>query len=155
MHSKPAVMIQRGLAHSKAIQDIKPSFIQDMVEARVEYKKMGSINPKYAAAAERDLSAVVRGQVEDDYRARGKDSAQWLSCVAIENRVRSIVGSTSFVLLEKAASGQGDPALRELMGSVKCRLYDSSICFGDGPRWNIDVVDELFLECIGTAWRLV
>ncbi|KAL6853076.1 hypothetical protein ACO1O0_007629 [Amphichorda felina] len=153
-HSKPSLIIQRGLGHSKATRDINPLFIQAMVEARMEYKKTGSIGPKYAAAAERDLSVAVYNQVRDDYRARGKDAAQWLSCMAIEKRVRSLVGSEVFGLLERAAGGQGDSLLCELMDNLKCALYDSSICFGDGPRWNINVVDELFLDCIGTALRL-
>ena len=155
VHSKPVTTIQRGLSHSNATRDIKPAFIQAMIEARWEYKRTGSIGPRYAAAAERDLSEVLHGQVQDDYCARGKDSRQWLSCVAIEERVRSIVGSVAFGLLERAASGRGDGVLCEMMDGVKCGLYDSSICFGDGPRWSIDVVDGLFLGCIGMVWRMI
>src|SRR5690606_37286861 len=49
-HDKPAVLIQRSLTHSKAVQQVNPSFIQATIEARVEYRDTGSISPRHMAA---------------------------------------------------------------------------------------------------------
>lgn len=147
-HAEASTVIKTGLGHSTATQDVKVSFIRRMVEARLEFKKTGSISAEHAAAAENDLGEVLRNLVETDYRARGKDPDLWLSCVAIEQRVRSIAGNGAFLVLEKAARGEGEQELREALRRVKCRLSDTGVCFGDGPRWNVDVVDSIFLDPI-------
>ncbi|RSM18561.1 hypothetical protein CDV31_002697 [Fusarium ambrosium] len=147
-HAEASAVVKTGLGHSKATQDVKVSFIRRMVEARLEFRKTGSISPEHASAAENDLGMVLCNLVETDYRARGKDPDLWLSCVAIAQRVKSIAGVPAFVLLERAAQDEGDDDLRDALSHVKCRLSDTGVCFGDGPRWNVDVVDSLFLDPI-------
>ncbi|KPM34373.1 hypothetical protein AK830_g12203 [Neonectria ditissima] len=153
-HSDRFTLIQRGLRHSKATQDLGSPFIQATVEARLEYKRIGSISPQYALAGEADLGVVLRDQIEKDYRSRGKDPSLWLSSLAIERRLRVMVGNVTFGLLEMAARGEGSPPLRDLMDRVKCALYETCDCFGDGPRWNVNVVDGLFLDWIAEASSL-
>lgn len=148
-HPSPVVLIQRGLSHSKAIRDIDTSFIQAMINARLEYKYKGSISPKYAPAAEADLPIVVHKRVELDYREMGKDPDSWLSCMAIERRLKRIVGESGFRMLEEAARGDGIGGVVRLMDDAKCRLYDTAVCFGDGPRWDVGVVDEIFMGVLG------
>ncbi|KAF4460224.1 hypothetical protein FALBO_12990 [Fusarium albosuccineum] len=135
MHPDRSTVVKSGLGHSKATQNVKTSFIQRMVKARLEYKKTGSISPEHASAAEDDLGMVLRNSIETDYRSRGKDPGQWLSCVAIEQRVEKIAGRSAFIALEKAVQEEGDAALQESSSAVKCRLFDTAVCFGDGPRW--------------------
>ncbi|KAK7432008.1 hypothetical protein QQZ08_001298 [Neonectria magnoliae] len=150
-HPDRLVLLQRGLLHSKATRDLGFPFLQALVEARLEYKKTGSISPQYALAAEADIGWLLRDQVEKDYRSNGKDPSLWLTSLGIEQRLRSMVGSATFSLLEMAARGEGNCALRDLLDRIKCALYETCNCFGDGPRWNVDVVDGLFLDWIVEA----
>ncbi|KAF4949142.1 hypothetical protein FSARC_13580 [Fusarium sarcochroum] len=148
---KSEASAKTGLGHSKATQSIKPSFVQTMAKARLEYKETGSISQEHGAAAEDDLGLVLCNLIEVDYRSRGKDPDLWLSCVAIQHRIRKAVGDSTLTTLRTAANKQGDPVLQELLEDVKCSLYDSAVCFGDGPRWNVDVVDSLFAASIEYA----
>ncbi|KAM5379423.1 hypothetical protein ACJZ2D_004121 [Fusarium nematophilum] len=150
-HSDTASLIRTALSHSRATRDIKASFIRNMADARLEYKRTGSIGPENAAAGERDLGMVLHERVEKDYRERGKDPSLWLSLVAIERRVRGIAGDAAFALLEEAAADRGGVALKEMLNGIKCSMSDEAVCFGDGPRWHIEVVDKLFLGCIAEA----
>ncbi|KAM0552698.1 hypothetical protein ACHAPJ_007795 [Fusarium lateritium] len=140
--------VKTGLGHCKATQSIKPSFVETMAKARLEYRETGSISQKYRAAAEDDLGLVLCNLIEVDYRSRGKDPNLWLSCLAIEQRIKNAIGDSALDTLRKAANKQGDPVLKGLMENVKCSLWDSAVCFGDGPRWNVDVVDSLFATII-------
>ncbi|KAF5720066.1 hypothetical protein FMUND_4350 [Fusarium mundagurra] len=139
-------VIQKGLKHSKATQDIKPYFIETMAKARVEYKQTGSISQAHAVAAEKDLGLVLCSLIETEYRSTGKDPDQWLSCIGIEKRLRKTMSHDKVENIRKAATGQGNSGLQYLLEDVKCRLYDSCVCFGDGPRWDVNFVDELFAQ---------
>ena len=141
-------IIKSSLSHSEATQDIKPSFVHTMVRARIEYRKTGSISQEHAVAAENDLGLVLCNLVEADYRSKGKDPNQWLSCVAIEKRIREAVGDHGVSVLVRVANRQGTSALHSLLGEVLCKLCDNCVCFGDGPRWNVEVVDRLFAPLI-------
>jgi hypothetical protein len=147
-HHDAVSIIETGLGHSAAIRDIKPTFIQTMARARIEYKKTGSISQEHAVAGEDDLGLVLCKLVEDDYRSKGKDPNQWLSCVAIEKRIKRAIGGYRLNLLKSAANGQANSTLHGLLEGILCKLYDSSVCFGDGPRWNIKVIDQLFAPLI-------
>jgi hypothetical protein len=149
--SHDTAIIKSSLGHSKATQDIKPSFVHTMVRARIEYRKTGSISQEHAVAAEDDLGLVLCNLVEADYRSKGKDPNQWLSCVAIEKRIRKAVGDPGISVLVRVANRQGNSALHSLLEEVLCRLFDNCVCFGDGPRWNIEVVDRLFAPLIMQA----
>ncbi|KAF5689606.1 hypothetical protein FCIRC_1301 [Fusarium circinatum] len=143
-------VIQKGLKHSKATADIKPSFIETMAKARVEYKQTGSISQAHAVAAEKDLGLVLCNLIETEYRSTGKDPDQWLSCIGMEKRLKKTMSDDVLENLRDAALGQGNAGLHYLLENAKCRLYDSCVCFGDGPRWDVKIVDELFapfIEC--------
>lgn len=148
-HPSPTVLIQQGLSHSKALREIDTSFIRAMIKARLEFKYQGSISPKYASAAEADLPIVVHKRVELDYREMGKDPNSWLSCLSIEKRLKRAVGESGFKILEAAARGEGEVNVVLLMDDAKCNLYDTAVCFGDGPRWNVGVVDGIFISVLG------
>lgn len=141
-------VIQKGLRHSKATQDIKPSFIETMAKARVEYKQTGSISQAHAVAAEKDLGLVLCNLIETEYRSTGKDPDQWLSCIGIEKRLRKSMNHDELDNMRKAALGRENTVLYHLLEDVKCRLYDNCVCFGDGPRWDVRMVDELFAPFI-------
>lgn len=151
-HTEFGTIIKRSLGHSKATKDWATTYIQAMVAARQEYKRMGSISPQYASAAEPDLGMVVRDRILTEYHDRGMDPDQWLSAMGIEKRIKSMVTDNTFATLETAARGEGDPALRELFENIECRLHETSICFGDGPRWSVEVVDGLFLDLLHAAF---
>ncbi|KAJ4248817.1 hypothetical protein NW762_012655 [Fusarium torreyae] len=118
--------VKTGLGHCKATQSIKPSFVQTMAKARLEYKETGSISQEYRAAAEDDLGLVLCNLIEVDYCSRGKDPNLWLSCLAIEQRIQKVIGEAALNTLRKAANKQGDPVLQELTENVKCSLYNSA-----------------------------
>ncbi|KAF5704511.1 hypothetical protein FGLOB1_8498 [Fusarium globosum] len=141
-------LIQKGLEHSKATQDIKPSFIETMAKARVEYKQTGSISQAHAVAAEKDLGLVLCNLIETEYRSTGKDPDQWLSCIGIEKRLRKTMSYDELDNMRKDALGRENTVLYHLLEDVKCRLYDNCVCFGDGPRWDVKMVDELFAPFI-------
>ncbi|KAI1391055.1 uncharacterized protein F4822DRAFT_426909 [Hypoxylon trugodes] len=150
-HGDTEALLRRALSHSRVTQDWGVKYIHAMVEARQEYKSTGSISPEYAAAAEPDLAMVVCGRVEEEYYARGMDPNSYLSCVGIEKRVRRMLGEDTFKVLNTVAQGGGDPVLRDLWKMLECRLAESCVCFGDGPRWGVDVVDGLFLGWLHAA----
>ncbi|KAI1210030.1 uncharacterized protein F4807DRAFT_82381 [Annulohypoxylon truncatum] len=152
-HSDDVTIIRRGLGHSKVTENWAVSYIHAMVDARQEYRRTGSISPQYASAAEQDLGAMVRDRITAEYQAQGKDPNQWLSTLGIEKRVRAMVSDDAFARLEAVAKGEGDPALRQFFENIECRLHETCICFGDGPRWSIDIVDGLFLSWVYTAFR--
>ncbi|KAF4431495.1 hypothetical protein FACUT_8616 [Fusarium acutatum] len=137
-------VIQKGLKHSKATQDIKPYFIETMAKARVEYKQTGSISQAHTVAAEKDLGLVLCNLIETEYRSKGKDPDQWLSCIGIEKRLKKTMSDDLLESLRDAALGGENAVLHYLLEDVKCRLYDSCVCFGDGPRWDVKIVDQLF-----------
>jgi hypothetical protein len=145
----PETPVKTGLGHSNATKGIKPSFIQTMAKARIEYKQTGSISQAHAVAAEDDLGLVLCKLVEADYRSQGKDPDQWLSCVAIEQRVKNKIGHSALSTLTEVALGRTDVHLQYLLDEVQCKLYDTSVCFGDGPRWDVEIVDDLFATLIG------
>ena len=151
-HNDITAIIRRGLSHSKITQNWTTRFVYAMIEARLEYKRTGSISYKYASAAETDLPAMVHDQIEEEYRNRGADPDRWLSAMGIEERVRDMVGEGVFALLEAAAKGGGDAALQYELQTVICKLHEHCICFGDGPRWDTDFVDKLFLDLVCTTF---
>ncbi|RYP41827.1 hypothetical protein DL768_010437 [Monosporascus sp. mg162] len=154
-HSEPTDLIRRGLGHSNVTEGWAITYIQAMIEARQEYKRTGSISAQYASAAEPDLGMVVQERINADYKARGIDPNRWLSTMGIEKRVRGMVGEDAFAVLETAARGGGEPALRYLLETIKCNLAETGICFGDGPRWSVDIVDGLFLDWVHRPSRVL
>ncbi|KAI0129217.1 hypothetical protein F4776DRAFT_664612 [Hypoxylon sp. NC0597] len=154
-HTEITTLIRRGLRHSKVTEGWAITYIQAMVEARQEYRQTGSISPQYASAAEPDLGTVMHERIKAEYHAQGKDPDQWLSAMGIEKRIRSIVDNDAFAILETVARGGGNPFLRHLFEMTKCKLSESCICFGDGPRWSVDVVDRLFLNWVHTTFGLL
>ncbi|KAI0850698.1 hypothetical protein F5Y00DRAFT_231843, partial [Daldinia vernicosa] len=153
-HTETTALIQRALDHSTATENWTITYIYAMVEARQEYRRTGSISAQYAPAAERDLPNLMRNRIDADYHARGIDPNQWLSAMGIEGRVKSMIGNDSFAILENAAKGEGDISLRDSLEAMKCKLAENCVCFGDGPRWNVDIVDALFLDWVYKASRL-
>ncbi|KAH6971651.1 hypothetical protein BKA56DRAFT_594692 [Ilyonectria sp. MPI-CAGE-AT-0026] len=150
-HSHPELpVLMRGcLSHSNITKDANFSFIQATMEARREFARTGTISMEHAAAGEADLGLVLRDHILKEYHAEGKDPRSWLSCIGIEERVKSMFGNDNFRLLERAARGEGGSGLQETLSNMNCRLYNTASCFGDGPRWNVNVVDSLFLELVG------
>ncbi|EKJ68373.1 hypothetical protein FPSE_11381 [Fusarium pseudograminearum CS3096] len=51
--------VKACLGHSSVTRDIKPTFIQTMARARIEYKKTGSISQEHAVGGEDDLGLVL------------------------------------------------------------------------------------------------
>ncbi len=147
-HSGAGALSRKALAHSKVTEELATTYIQAMVEARQEYRRTGSISSKWAAAAEPDMGRLIRDRIHAEYQARGMDPDEWLSATGIENRLRSMVGDAFFAVLETAARGGGDPVLRASWETIECKLHDAGVCFGDGPRWHVDIVDELFLDWV-------
>ncbi|KAI1461938.1 hypothetical protein F4805DRAFT_188356 [Annulohypoxylon moriforme] len=151
-HSDEAALIRRGLGHSKVTENWAVTYVQAMVEARQEYRRTGSISPQYASAAEQDLGVMTRDRITAEYHAQGKDPNQWLSTLAIEKRVRNMIGDDAFARLEAVAKGEGEPALRNFFEDIECKLHETCICFGDEPRWSVDIVDGLFLSWVRSAF---
>ena len=146
-HGEITSVIQQGLRHSKAMKDINVTFVQAMVEARLEYKETGSISSRFAVAGEQDLGMVVCSQVKDDYRTSGKDPDSWLSCIAIEERIKSLLSKDIFNMLQDAAI-KGNLVIKDIIEEFQCNLCDRGVCFGDGPRWHFTIVDEVLVPFV-------
>lgn len=144
-------LIQRSLGHSATTASLAVSYVQAMIEARQEYRATGTISARLASAAEPDLGLVMRDRISAEYAARGRDPERWLSALGIAARVRGLVGDGAFALLEAAARGAGEPGLRGVFEDIACTLHETCICFGDGPRWSVEMVDGLFLDWVHTA----
>ncbi|KAI1776193.1 hypothetical protein F4818DRAFT_374064 [Hypoxylon cercidicola] len=151
-HTDAAILITKALGHSKVTEDWPVKYIEAMVEARLEYKQTGSIRSSLASAAEPDLAMAVRDRITADYQARGMDPDLWISVMGIEKRVKRMVGDAAFAVLEAAAKGEGDPVLQHLFEIIECKLHETCVCFGDGPRWKVDTVDGIFLDWVHTAF---
>ncbi|KAI2619001.1 hypothetical protein GGS26DRAFT_595689 [Hypomontagnella submonticulosa] len=151
-HTDINTLIKKSLGHSKITDDWTIRYILAMVEGRQEYKGKGFISARYASAVDQDLGMVVRDRVQDDYRARGMDPNKWLSATGIERHVRSFLGDDTFGVLDTAARGEGDFDLRHWFEDIQCKLCETCVCFGDGPRWHVDIVDELFLGWVHSAF---
>lgn len=150
-HPNPAAVIQHCSRHSEATRALPPQFILAMVAARLEYLHTGSISPERATAGEPDLAGAMTAGIEAEYRARGKDLAQWLSCMGMERYLRALLGEAAFAMLERAEHGKGETRLIELWEECKCRLYVMGVCFGDGPRWHVQTINNLFLWWMSEA----
>lgn len=143
-HPPPLEVIRRGLQHCSTTRELNPPFVLDMVEARVQYIRDGGLAARLTVAGEVDLGMVVHGRIMREYRERGEEvDGRWLTCVALEEGVRDMVGPRVFDILERGAAGDGGEFVNGLMEGFKCRLYESCVCFGDGPRWHVDVVQGL------------
>ncbi|XXG99748.1 hypothetical protein Hte_006089 [Hypoxylon texense] len=151
-HTEHTILITKALGHSKVTEDWPVRYIEAMVEARLEYKRLGSISARYASAAEPDLAVVVRDRIAADYQARGMDPDQWISVTGIERRVKRMLGDAAFAVLEATAKGESDSVMRYLFETIECKLHETCICFGDGPRWKVDTVDGIFLDWVHTAF---
>ncbi|CAG9983970.1 unnamed protein product [Clonostachys byssicola] len=147
-HPDQAMMRKRVLGHAKAMDGIRPPFIKAMVEARIQYKQTGEICHENAAAGESDLATAVCGQVLEEYQATGRDPTLWLSCLSTETHVRSMVGDGIFDSTDGLSGSETGPFHHSLLEGIQCRLYDTFVCFGDGPRWTTDIVNEALHEWI-------
>ncbi|KAK7755001.1 hypothetical protein SLS62_003085 [Diatrype stigma] len=150
-HSDIQALIRQGLSHSTVTAELAVSYVQAMIEARQEYRRTGTISARLASAAEPDLGLIMRDRISAEYAARGRDPGRWLSALGIAARVRGLVGDGAFALLEAAARGEGEPGLRGMFEDIACTLHETCICFGDGPRWSVEMVDGLFLDWVHTA----
>lgn len=143
-HSPPLEVISRSLQHSSVSQEISPTFVVDMIEARVQYIHHRRLSTRLTVAGEADLGDVINGRIRREYRGRGEDiDGTWLACEAVESCVRDMVGRKVFDLLEKGAAGDAGELVNRLMEEFKCRLWERCVCFGNGPRWHVDVVQGL------------
>ncbi|KAH7308670.1 hypothetical protein B0I35DRAFT_360793 [Stachybotrys elegans] len=146
-----ANLLSKGIQHSAVMRQVRVAFIKSMIDARLEYKQTGSITPAHASAAEPDLGVLVHNRIVAEYRTKGENPAAWLSCIELEEAVRRICGQPAFRALEEAARGRGNLKLQSLFQRTICQLLEASVCFGDGPRWRIHVVSEVFGPCIVEA----
>ncbi|KAK7226979.1 hypothetical protein V2G26_014982 [Clonostachys chloroleuca] len=149
-HPDQAMMRKRVLGHAKAMDGIRPPFIKAMVEARIQYKQTGEICHENAAAGESDLATAVCSQVLEEYQATGRDPTLWLSCLSTETHIRSLVGDGIFDSTDSFSGSGVDPFHHSLLEGIQCRLYDTFVCFGDGPRWTTEMVNEALQEWISS-----
>ncbi|KAH6655382.1 hypothetical protein BKA67DRAFT_235138 [Truncatella angustata] len=146
LHRNPS--FKRMVEHTTALGDVSDDFMRAMIEARLEYRKLGFISAEYASAAEPDAGRVMRRKVVEDYMKRGENADVWLNPMAVEARAREILGSHGFTKLKHAAESPNNNAQHTILSSAVNKLIEHYMCFGDGPRWNIEVVDGTF-----TKWR--
>lgn len=94
---------------------------------------------------------VVCDQIKEEYRACGKDPDSKLSCTAISKYAERLLGRELFGLVEDAALGEGNYGLQEMVQELCCKFCDTGVCFGDGPRWSTEVVEEQLFGFLGKA----
>ncbi|KAI1805061.1 hypothetical protein F4811DRAFT_561352 [Daldinia bambusicola] len=135
-------VIWNMVQHSKPLHNIR--YIMALAEARREFRDRGYIegnNP----AGEIDSAFILQEQVMNDYKSKGKDTAGWLSPMAIELELRKCLSPESSRKLDRVLqlgdSNQAEEAsLLDMIQSLIWKLAASYICFGDGPRWRTDRV---------------
>ncbi|VUC26883.1 unnamed protein product [Clonostachys rosea] len=149
-HPDQTVMKKRVLGHAKAMEGIRAPFINAMVEARIQYKQTGEIGHENAAAGEADLATAVHGHVMEEYQATGRDPTLWLSCLSVEKHIRSMVGDDALDSLDGSSGYVMEPFHHSLLEGIQCRLYDTFVCFGDGPRWTREIVNQALQEWTGS-----
>ncbi|CAH0018929.1 unnamed protein product [Clonostachys rhizophaga] len=152
-HEEPIEFHQRIVGHSQAMEGVSLSFAQTMVEARLEHRRTGSIAAEIAPAAEIDLAMVICTRVQEEHEKKGDNMAQWMSCQAVEEHIQEILGEDTFTRLQVAFLENGHPFVKKKVEKLYCKLYDTFVCFGDGPRWTIDTVNELIFEWIMSAFE--
>lgn len=78
----------------------------------------------------------------------------FLSIQDVEQRIRLVVGDNIFAVLTKAAvAGMGTTASKNnvVTGSLVTLLSDTFVCFGEGPRWESKLLDELLNEWVSST----
>ncbi|KAI1463382.1 uncharacterized protein F4812DRAFT_245454 [Daldinia caldariorum] len=134
-------VIWNMVQHSKPLHNIR--YIIALAEARREFRDRGYIegnNP----AGEIDSAFILQEQVMNDYKAKGKDVAVWLSPMAVELELRKCLSPESSRQLDRVLqlgdSNQVESPLLDMIQSLIWKLAATYICFGDGPRWRTDHV---------------
>jgi hypothetical protein len=144
-------VVRRMMTHSKPLASMEPVALKAMVDSRLEYRNFGYITSHSAIEAEASANMELHKLIKEDYLSRGKDPNMWLTPFAVEWRVRAILGNTLFAMLETASrSPESSIAHQSVKGIVK-KLVDNFVCFGDGPRWAVWVVDEVISEWVSTV----
>uniref|UniRef100_A0A8H7K4R5 BZIP domain-containing protein n=1 Tax=Bionectria ochroleuca TaxID=29856 RepID=A0A8H7K4R5_BIOOC len=152
-HEEPMQFHQRIVGHSQAMEGVSLSFAQTMVEARLQHRRTGFVAAEIASAAELDLSMVICTKVQEEYEKKGDNMTQWMSCQGVEEHIQEILGEDTFTRLQGAFLENGHPFVKKEVEKLYCKLYDTFVCFGDGPRWTIDTVNELVFEWIMSAFE--
>ncbi|CAI6098890.1 unnamed protein product [Clonostachys chloroleuca] len=152
-HEEPREFHQRIVGHSQAMEGVSLSFAQTMVEARLQHRRTGFVAAEIASAAELDLAMVICTKVEEDYEKKGDSMTQWMSCQAVEKHIQEILGEDTFTKLQGAFLENGHLFVKKEVEKLYRKLYDTFVCFGDGPRWTIDTVNELVFEWILSAFE--
>lgn len=137
---------RRMTDHTMVLRTISHTFLKAMIEARLEYRQLGYITAEYAGAADLDAGTVMHRNIIEDYMMHGRDTTLWLTPMAVEARARSLMGPEGFAMLEAAVKKpEVDTDHTALVAAVE-KLVDQFICFGDGPRWNYQIVDEILTQ---------
>ncbi|VUC30509.1 unnamed protein product [Clonostachys rosea] len=152
-HEEPMEFHQRILGHSQAMEGVSLSFAQTMVKARLQLKHAGYTTADISPAAESDLAMVICTKVQQEYDMKGDNVARWLSCQAVEKHIHEILGGDSFTRLQGAFLESGCSFTKKVVKKLHCKLFDTFVCFGDGPRWTVDTVNELVFEWIMWAFE--
>ncbi|CAH0047654.1 unnamed protein product [Clonostachys solani] len=152
-HEGPVDFHQRIAGHSQAMEGVSLSFAKTMVEARLQHRRTGFVAAEIASAAELDLAMVICTKVQEEYEKKGDNMAQWMSCQAVEEHIQEILGEDTFTRLQGAFLEDGHPFARKEVEKLYCKLFDTFVCFGDGPRWTIHTVNELVFEWIMSAFE--
>ncbi|KAI0124152.1 hypothetical protein BJ170DRAFT_73756 [Xylariales sp. AK1849] len=145
--------LSRLMVHSKALHELPFSYVKAMAEARLEYGKLGYMSADYASAGERESGLALKRMIDEDYLSRGKDTSVWLTPTALERRARMILGVDGFMKLETAWRSADGTRANKSISATMTKLMDDFVCFGDGPRWNVKVVDNVFSEWVMMASR--
>ncbi|KAJ9603429.1 hypothetical protein H2200_012207 [Cladophialophora chaetospira] len=128
-----------SVRHTKQLHDI--AYIMDLVEARLEFDKLGYMRSNTRGADEPSRQ-VLEGQVLGGLRARGVRLDQWLSALDIEAHIRHQMGILEFSAFQTALS-QKQSIQTQLLMPLARTLAHRGVCFGDGPRWNVTYVTAL------------
>lgn len=144
---------RRMIEHTTALRSMSHAFLKAMVEARLEYRQFGYISAEYAGAADLDVGTAMHRDILADYMMRGKDANIWLNPTAVEARIRASLGPAGFGLLEEAVRRPEHDVLHSSVVKAVKKLVENFICFGDGPRWSYQIVDETFAQWLTDASR--
>lgn len=143
---------RRSMDHCNALRDVSYIFIRAMAKARLEYRDHGFISAEYASAADSDSYAAMKRMVREDYARSGRDTSLWLSPKAVEGRVRAWLGGDDTLLREALQCADATPMNKSLKAAI-ATLVDNSVCFGDGPRFSAQVVDETVSRWVAEMTR--
>ncbi|KAH8652140.1 hypothetical protein BX600DRAFT_441047 [Xylariales sp. PMI_506] len=144
---------RRMMGDCEPLRGLTPRFIVAIAESRLQYRRVGYMSGDYGGAADSDILTIMAAAARRDYAARGQDLNVWLSPHAVEGWFVATLGAGALRrLYDATVSPESSAAHRLYMATIE-EMVAHYVCFGDGPRWNVTVVNRVFTDWAHAATK--